>query len=455
MLTKFKTKILHNRTYSLLPFLIMFIFSAIINMHSFAQEKLTGSRKKEIVEALCSNLEKLYPVPEIGKKTSLYIIKNFEDGKYSNYSSSSEFVQHLNDDLAFSSQDGHLGIIYDSVMASELKREKATGEKGDSYADITSEAERWNNYGFKELKILDGNIGYLNLQTFFSSKYAGETAAAAMNYFSNSNALIIDLRRNGGGWDDMVTFLASYFINSSDDITFSITHSTLDGSYFVSKPSVFVPGKKLTSIPVFILTSKSTASAAEAFTGIMKHFCKNSSIIGETTAGAENPVDDIALFGGYILRIPTYQKIFSYDKAGWEGKGIRPDVEVKSDSALEVAHITLLNKLKEEAKDKVVKNKYQWYIEGINALNNPVTVPEGIIRAYIGKYGNRNIYYENGSLYYQYKGRTKRKMLAISDEYFLIEDYDSYRIKFIRESNKVIGLNQVFNDGNITELTKE
>lgn len=432
------------------------ILLSIPDFDSLAQgERLSEAQQKVIVDTLCSKLEKLYPVQDIGMKTSRYIHKCQEEGKYSKITLPSEFVQHLNNDLEAASKDGHLGIIYDPQMAAELKKEYESGDSGKSYADLTFESERWTNYGFKELKILEGNIGYMNLQTFYSLKYAGETAAASMNFFSNCNGLIIDLRRNGGGWDEMVTFLASYFINNPDDITLSITRSTIDNSYSTSKLLAYVPGKRLTNIPIVILTSKSTASAAEAFASIMKHFSKNTSVIGETTAGAENPVSDIVLYGDYILRIPTWQKVFSYDITGWEGRGIKPDVETESDSSLEVAHLSLLQKLKKEAKDETVKNKYQWYIEGIHALRNSISIPGSIMQAYSGKYGNRNIYYENGCLYYQYKGRKKRRMSAISTDYFLIEGNDQFRVKFIKDENKVIGLDALYNDGNIVTLYKE
>jgi len=187
----------------------------------------------------------------------------------------------------------------------------------------------------------------------------------------------------------------------------------------------------------------------------MKHFSKNTSVVGETTAGAENPVEDIVLYGYYLLRIPAWQKIYSYDKSGWEGIGIKPDLEVESDKALNISHMNLLNKLKDKAADQNVKNKYQWYIEGVNALNNPVSVKENILQSYSDTYGNRKIYYENGGLFYQYKGRAKRKMIPISNEYFLIEGNDSIRIKFITDNNKVTGLNEIFDDGTIINLMKE
>jgi hypothetical protein len=455
MLMTNKIAIYRDRIFILLACSLIFLFFITFSSYTLAQEKLSEPEKKAIVDTLCSKLKKLYPVPETGKSTSLNILKNYEEGKYSDYIMLPEFIQHLNDDLELLSHDGHLGIIYDPVMASELQKENESGEKGKSYADLIFESERWNNFGFKELKILEGNVGYFKFNMFFSLKYAAETAVAAMNFFSNCNSLIIDLRQNGGGWDDMVTFLASYFINNNEDILFSITHSTLDSSYSASVPSMYVPGKKLTNIPVIILTSRSTASAAEAFTNIMKHFSKNTLVVGKTTAGAENPVDHIVLFGGYILRIPTWQKMYSYDKSGWEGVGVKPDIEAESDTALNFAHMYLLHKLKEESTDESVKNKYQWYIEGLNALNNPVLIAENILQSYSGIYGNRKISYENNELYYQYKGRTKRKMFAISNEYFLIEGNDFVRVKFITYNDKVTGLNEIYDEGNITELKKE
>ena len=62
-----------------------------------------------------------------------------------------------------------------------------------------------------KLEILDGNIGYLDLRSFQSAHVGGETAAAAMAFLSNADAVIIDLRRNGGGDPTMIQLLSSYF----------------------------------------------------------------------------------------------------------------------------------------------------------------------------------------------------------------------------------------------------
>ena len=115
----------------------------------------------------------------------------------------------------------------------------------------------------------------------------------------------------------------------------------------------------------------------------------------------------------------------------------------------------LLHKLEDAASDERIKAKYKWYIDGITAIYNPITVSENILQSYCGKYGNRVISYRNGGLYYQYKGRTLRKMSAVSEEYFVIEGYDFFRVKFNIDDDRVTGLNEIYDDGNVIRLIKE
>jgi len=56
------------------------------------------------------------------------------------------------------------------------------------------------------------------LQGFFPASLGGETAAAAMNFLANTDALIIDLRQNGGGDPSMVAFLISYLFDGPDPV---------------------------------------------------------------------------------------------------------------------------------------------------------------------------------------------------------------------------------------------
>jgi hypothetical protein len=424
-------------------------FSATrINLLAQNSSILTKQDKSELIELVCNNIKKYYPFTEIGTSTIKGIKHNFNQGKYTQYNIPTEFAQHLGYDLGDISEDKHLTIFYDPQLAKEIKEIEEKGIK-DSYAASSLEAERWNNFGFKELKLLEGNIGYMNLEVFFALKYAGETAVAAMNFFSNCNAIIIDLRKNGGGWDDMVTFLASYFFDDDESVVFNVSHSTLDDSYYSSMTMSYVPGKILADIPLYILISGSTASAAEAFASIMKNMKDNATLIGEKTAGAENPVDHIIIKDHYILRIPCWEKIYSYTDAGWEGVGVLPDIEVASDNALTLAHMNALTQLRDVCTDESMRDKYQWAIDGVNAITNPQKLPKALLRSYTGRYGNREVFYEKGVLFYKYKDRKPRKMFVIKEDYFLIDSYSYFRINFIKEKGTVVGMKEIFTDGRI------
>jgi hypothetical protein len=428
--------------------ILFIILPAVTATNVYAQNKITKSQQEVILKEVCEKLEKYYTNSEIGAKLSKVLIEKFEKGGYSENVVPEKFTEVLNEDFYETSGDKHLKIIYDPEEVKELSKVKTEG--GLPETEIRS--DRLKNFGFKDLRILDGNVGYMNISDFCPVKYAGEKAVTAMNFFSDCNSLVIDLRQNGGGSDDMVTFLASYFVDSDEAVVFNISYSTVDGSYYPSMTSSYLPGKKRANIPVYLLTSSATASAAEAFATIMKGYNKNVTIVGRKTRGAENPVNHLAVGTEYVLRIPSWRKIFSGMNATWEGKGISPDINVEENKALSTAHLEALKKMLGSAKDKVERDHYQWAYDGVKALLEPFPVDEKILRSYQGKYGNRNIYYGNGNLYYD---RERLKLIPIVDDYFLVESIDYFRIKFIKENGRVIAFERIFIYGYSSRHTRD
>jgi hypothetical protein len=438
-------------------FQIKFIFVfLILFQNSFAQHAdiLSLDDQKKIINTICEKLDEIHAFPEYNPEICNGLIKNFEGGKYSKYKSPQAFADKLDRDLEILRGDKHLGIFYDPQMAAEMEKENEEGKEAGYLTPEMIEDERKKNYGFNELKILQGNIGYLDLRIFFPPKYADETAVAAMRFLSNCDALIIDLRNNGGGWDEMVTFLMSYFFNSDESITLSTTYSRYEDEYYQSHTQSYVPGKLLTDIPVFILTSKSTFSGAEAFAHYMKHF-KKATLVGETTRGGQNPVEIQSIGYGLIMLIPSWKQIYSASETGWEGVGVKPHIETDANDALNEAHLKALNELTKTKVDEEEKKRYRWIIDELDAKRNFIKVDESILNSYAGKYGDRTIFYENGELYYQYGDRSKMKMIAMSENYFIVEIYDYFRVRFIKENNFVIGFEQVYYDGKVKMYNKE
>ncbi len=434
----------------------MFLIGSLICNFLFAKQDniLTKTQQKEIIDEVCEKIQNIYPFPEIAEQTISGIQTYYEEGKYSDYTEKSEFANHLTIDLEHLSNDTHFHISYNPEVAAEMKKHKNREIQEESLTVHEANIEKWNNYGFKELKILDGAIGYLDLRLFFATFYAGEVAVAAMNFFTNCNAVIVDLRYNSGGWDDMVNFLLSYFAESRDEVIFNVAQFTIDSSYYAGKTISYVPGKRLTGIPIYVLISRSTASAAEAFASRIKYINSQALLVGETSAGAENPISSIVIGDEFILNIPSWRSVYQKYDTDWEGTGVKPDIEAMAEKALDVAHIDALRKLVETAVEKEVKDKYQWALDGVLAIYEPVSLSEDVLQSYAGNYGTRDVHFEEGVLYYQYKKRTKRRMLPVREDYFVIENYDFFRVRFTKDKSKITSLEEIFTDGSIMRNTR-
>jgi hypothetical protein len=419
----------------------------LLSIHIRAQN-LTEEEKSNILSIVMQKLEKYYPFPDISEKTIKSLKIQLLNRYYDKYNSPGNFAAQVTNSLEQFSNDKHLDLLYDPELSKILS--KGTTKDID-YTGQEAQTEIWNNYGFKELKILDGNIGYLNLSVLFSVNYAGRVADFAMGYFANCKALIIDLRQNGGGWGDMVDYLLGYLTDHKEPLLLNISQSTLDSSKYSEVIPSYVPGKKLIGIPIYILTSSVTASAAEAFISHLKYFNKNVVIVGKKTKGAENPVEHIAIDNVFVLQIPAWKRIYSKNPHTWEGVGISPDVETEANDALKKAHINILEELIKTSNMKADIEKYRWALEGITAGYTGINVK--MIKKYAGKYGKIKITYTDSKLYYQSGENPSSIMLPISDDYFVIEGIDYFRIRFVRYENSII-MKQIFTYGTEKEYLK-
>jgi hypothetical protein len=411
-------------------------------------QTLTSADKAKILADVIQKIEKIYPFPEISEKIIAELNKQISNGYYDGINSPVDFATQVTNSLEEFGSDKHLDLIYNPGLAKALLEETSNGS---DYTEEEAKIEISNNYGFKELKILDGNVGYLNLSVFFSTDYAVKIADAAMAYFSNCNALIIDLRENGGGWGDMVVYLLAYFIDNKEPLVLNITESTLDSTIYSEVVPTYVPGRKLADIPVYVLTSQVTASAAEAFTSHLKYFNKNTVIVGKKTKGAENPVEHIAVDENFVLQIPAWKKLYTGNPLVWEGIGIEPDIEVDREDALSTAYKNALQKLLKEASEQTAIEKYQWALDGLSASYDNADI--NTIKEYAGNYGKIQVEFKDDKLYYKTEGGLSTLLIPISDDYFVVQELNYFRIKFIKNESAVI-MKQIFTYGAEREYVK-
>jgi C-terminal processing protease CtpA/Prc len=309
-----------------------------------------------------------------------------------------------------------------------------------------------NNYGFQKIEILPGNIGYINLTGFNMMRYTKPTMTAAMKLIENCEAVIFDLRQNGGGDGETVNLLCSYFLPANVNI--NNAHFRVPDTTFESWTLENIDGKRMLDVPVYILTSSYTFSAAEEFCFDLK-YQNRAVIIGETTGWGANPNNFFAVNDNIVLSSAIGQSINPVSKTNWEGTGVAPDIASSKYEALNLAKIEALNKIAEKKEDLKVKARYTWMIENIKFEMNPFTADGNVLQSYAGNYEDRAITFEDGKLYYQRKGRPKYQMTPVSENTFMLKELEYFRIKFEKDSNgEVTGLTGMYDDGHSDKSVK-
>ena len=161
-----------------------------------------------------------------------------------------------------------------------------------------------------------------------------------------------------------------------------------------------IPGKRFPDKPVYVLTSRRSASAAEDLAYNLKHM-KRATIVGEKSKGAANPVSDFALNENFLISLPTGRPICTFTEDNWERKGVEPHVLVPQEKALEEAHKLALENLIKSEKDPEIKRKLEFEYEYIDTKYNAIKVETSILEKYQGSYGSSKIVLEGINLFYE------------------------------------------------------
>jgi retinol-binding protein 3 len=308
--------------------------TAVISFLSFqgvdpggkVEETLSVAERDRVIESAARALEELYVFPEVGKKMSVALQNAHRRGTYRAITDGQILARRLSDDLWSVGHDGHLGVRFspDVLPADKPGQRPATDP-------LARERLLSDNCGFEKAEHLPPNIGYLKFNEFADPEICGPTAAAAMNFMANSDALILDLRDNHGGMSGMVTLIASYLFAEPTHLNDAYNRKENSTTQFWT--SSYVPGRKFVGKPVFILTSKRTFSAAEDLSYALKNL-KRATLIGETTGGGAHPIESRRIEDHFSIIVPSARSISPITKTDWEATGVKPDVEVSAAEAL-------------------------------------------------------------------------------------------------------------------------
>jgi len=437
---------------------LLFVLIAL-GGNSFTQEikrveakPLSQKEIENTINKISSLMNKNYIFPDAAKKMGDYLKSQYNAGAYSTIDDPMKFSEQLTKDLQSISNDKHIRVRFSPEDAKRIAEQQKKGFDPDDEKHW-NEMMRKENFGFRKVERLGGNIGYIDLRNFASPDYAKETIADAMGFVANTDALIFDMRFNGGGDPAGVQLICSYLFGDKpvhlNDLYYRPNDETKE--YWTLKK---VDGVKMPDVPVYVLTSGFTFSGAEEFSYNLKNL-KRATLVGETTGGGAHPGGMMPVNDDFVVFIPTGRAINPITKTNWEGTGVTPDVFIKSELALEKAQMLALEKLSAGTTNEQLKNTYRWMIGSLEAVMNAPAIDEQKLKSYAGIYEDRTITYEGGKLYYQRRGRQKYQMTPMSEDTFMFKDIDYFRLKFVKDSDgKITEVNGLYDNGDVDKSVR-
>lgn len=292
--------------------------------------RLDSAERKHVIDVAIAQLKEYYIDPETEKAMADALLTQEKNGGYDQITDGNAFAQKLTDDLQDVSHDRHLHINYAPF---KLPPEHEGGPSPEEEARFRKEMDR-NNCGFEKVEVMSGNIGYVKFDMFAPPDWCGPTVVAAMGFLAHVDAIIFDLRDNGGGDPKMVEMVVSYLFDKPTHINdLYFRHDDKTTQYWTLP---YLPGTRLPKQPVFVLTSSRTFSGGEEFCYDLKTQ-KRATLIGETTGGGAHPVSGHRIDDHFTIGVPEGRPINPVTKTDWEGTGVEPDVKVKAADALETA----------------------------------------------------------------------------------------------------------------------
>lgn len=304
--------------------LMLMLFAAMSWSGVAAARTLTPADRAEVIANTATLLEQRYVDPTQGANLAREL--RTAAPRFSGIKDAAAFAEAVSKWLRSASGDGHLGLSYSAKPITDQAAEDAFS---------ASEMDRWYgahvNHGVEKIERLDGNIMLVDLRVFPPPAMAGDVIAAAMTAVAQGDALIIDLRRNGGG-AETVSLVAGYLVDGGPPL--SGTYDRPTDTHQARVAPDWVPGRRFGSLkPLFILTSRKTFSAAEALAYDLQAL-KRAVVVGETTGGGAHPYEYRRVHRHFALDLPEGRSINPITKANCQGVGVRPDIEVPADQAL-------------------------------------------------------------------------------------------------------------------------
>ena len=366
-------------------------------------------------------LAERYVLPERRPALDAIFAQGLAAGRYDT-NDPAVLTERINADLDTAGHDRHLNFRLDPGQAAIL----AAGRQPQPDNSAYERQVRATNHGVTSLRVLPGNVRYMEYDGF---QWIGPESAAAletaMRFLSGGDALIIDLRRNGGGSPQAVQYIISHFLPAGRPlVTF----------YMNGNPSpdrletlVEVPAGRMVGKPLYVLTSNGSASAAEEFIGHVGGY-HIGELIGETSAGAGFRNELLPVQGRFVLSVSVGRAVLASTGRDWEAVGLAPTVPTPIAGALDVAQGLALRRLAASA-DGPERGRLEAMAEGVaaRAEHRSAALPLG---AYAGTYGERTVGVTDGKLWMRRGTRAPLALVPLGGNIFTLDVDPAARLTF-------------------------
>ncbi len=351
---------------------------------SATAETLTPAIRSEVLDGVVTRLNSTYVDIEAAPLIAKALRARQDGHAYDAITNPAQFAEAVTQDLRSVNGDLHLGLRY-SPGPAQARPASPFGDPRDL------------NFGMGRAEILDGNVGYLEITGFTGGDYE-EAVVDALRFLSRTDAVIIDVRRNGGGASDMSHFIFSHFLGEKPVPTINVrSRRSSEPQHRFSLADV--PGPRRPDVPLFLLTSQATGSAAEEFSFVLQNLHR-ATIVGRRTAGAGHMVAPVPLGNGFTVSLSVTRVSDPETGREWEGVGVQPDIVVAPEEALSAAHAAALKLLVAATSDLPRARMWRRLLETVEASGRPAAEEPGRLARLAGSYEGRVVSVRDGGLWY-------------------------------------------------------
>jgi hypothetical protein len=404
-----------------------------------------AAEPRAVVDRIADQIAARYFDPAKGERLAAELKAEAAKGTYDKYAAPLDLAQALT--VRLKPQDSHFNVTWSAEPA------QPSTVSGAQRPGSPAEADRRQNFGFQGVEVLPGNVAVINIGFFAHFQSAdgpAKTAAdAAMTLASGADAVIFDLRDNGGGSPAMVGYLVGHFVPEGANVY--NTFKSRGPDRFETPPEAPKSGRRLET-PVYVLVSGRTASAAESFSYTLQA-AKRATIVGEATAGGANPGAMAPVGDGFSVFVSGGSPVNPITGGNWEGTGVIPDVVARPGEALVKAQQLALGKVIDGQGSALAKAEARWALE---ALSPAATVPAKTLADYAGAYGVRSVKVDGGRLVVAHDRRPPVALKPVGKDTFAIEGTNvPMRVTFDRDAGgKITGMVQSTSDGRATRFAR-